>query len=153
MIIFLSSCTFWLSAQTQGTLHKEFKFDDNTEEQEISFPVGQNTSIIHFAFKGRISKGNLKVTIYDPNNKKEGGFHLEAVSKKSGTLVDEITDERTKENKVISYTMSEGDDNSSMGSMSKEIKKPIPGTWKVKVSSKKLKGMLGVELGQLIVEE
>ena len=149
MTLFLLVTSFTLIGQTFSELQKEFRFEKETEEKEISFPAYTNTLDIGFFLKSQIGKGELKVFIYDPNGKKEGGFHLEAISKEEAKNK-ASTSNSNKGSNIISYTITEDEEFGSSGSMNKSISKPIPGTWRVKIIATKLTGALSIQLKQMV---
>ena len=148
IILLCSSLCFVLTifAQGQSKLEKDFTFDNESDEKEISFSIHSNIKVINFQIKGEINLGILQLTILDPRGKKEGGFELEAIKKSgsSGYKTNSTSDENT-----FSYSIVGNGDNTANGSMSKTISKPLAGTWKVKISAKKLKGKLIIQITQM----
>lgn len=60
----------------QSSVDKEFNWDDSDETKTLYIDVKNGVDKLEMDFDGRISKGSLLITAYDPAGNKVGGFSL-----------------------------------------------------------------------------
>ncbi len=141
--LFLLTQTF-IFGQSRSEIQKSFTFSNNTDVEEIKLTLSSDTKDIWFHFSGKAMAGQLNVAIFDPNEKREGGFQLEAYQKEvSGSKKD-----KPVEKYPHSYSITGNSKTTALGSMNKTVTRPIPGNWKVVISSKKLEGELRIKILQ-----
>ena len=163
-------------SQSHSNLQQEFDFDDESGEKVIKIEVGPSMNMIGFNFQSNISSGSLIMSIFDPNGKREGGFTLKAhgdisedqqkEKKSSVHLSHSNSSTNTSSNSTINTNSSNGQNvfttstdqvhqyimhstgGQSVGTMSKKIENPIPGTWSVNIEMKELNGDLSLDMMQ-----
>ncbi len=136
------------NSNSQSHFEKQFKFDRESDTKEIFIPVETGTKFLNFNFKGDIDAGILWISILDPKGKKEGGFTLEALDKKSSSSNSNTNSNSNNGNKTHTYTIVQSKKGSASGNMSKTIDNPSFGKWQVRIVTKNLEGVLKVMIAQ-----
>jgi len=86
-----------VSAQdSDNSKKKDLKFDNESKKSEIKIKVNGDSKSLVFTFKGTVSKGDLNISLIDPEGKREGGFNLSTVrgSKGSGSSINITTNNK-----------------------------------------------------------
>lgn len=147
-----------LFGQSTADLKGDLEFDQESEERVHDLQIGEDVESLHFSFLGRISGGSLRIRIYDPNGKREGGFQLECIDQESepGTSGTQNSNRNRNSNtnvstgsssrETYSYSYRGNSKGGSQGSMNKNIDKPIPGIWQVKIITAKATGKLNYKI-------
>ena len=133
------------NSQSSSQINKDFKFNRESSNQQVTFEVGPDCEEFRFKCNGEISEGHLNIKIYDPNGKKEGGFTLEAVKKSKGT---NSNSNSNSDDNSSSYVFVFSGNGKSRGNMHKNIQAPIAGTWVVKIQADEVTGEAEINLKQ-----
>ncbi len=148
ILISIMSTSFGQS-QARSEFAQKFNFDKSTDEKEITLEVKTGTEMVGFEFTSEITGGHLIMTILDPNGKKEGGFELEAVESKGDGRNHSSSSNRNSNDNSHTYTMVTTDGGNAHGMLNKQIDNPVAGTWKVKIKSKTLSGLVAIKVAQM----
>ena len=175
--VFVLSLLFqFANAQSASkSIDKKYNWTDETEEFSVFVDVKSNAKEISMAFNGEVSKGNLTVTAYNPDGKKESGFCLitncalecgagknnqkasknsnsnsnsnYSVSSSSGKGSASTSISRTDEG--YSYSCSSSEDSSgAKGNMHEIMSDPMPGKWEFVIKATQVTGKLEVDVSQ-----
>lgn len=98
---------FAVTGKAQTNFEKKINLKDSTINQTITMEIKQGVPVIRCWVNSYLSEGELSFKIYDPENKQEGGFGLDAIV--------------------------DGEKKPSSGRMTHQISAPIPGTWKIQI--------------------
>lgn len=142
---------FQLSMMAQGTIEKDFEFDEESDTATLIVQVQPGISTITCKVSSEIHTGTLEVKLVDPQKNGKGTFTLETTGKdlpsdkhtsksktkrktqrktKSKTKTvskSSSTSSTTDSDGSYSYTMVSSDNSSVKGNMHKEFENPIPG--------------------------
>jgi hypothetical protein len=99
------------------------RFEGESETNDIVINVERKTPNIYIIINGVVKSGNVEIEIYDPTEKKQGGFS--------------IINDKGDEKEIVN------------GSISKKINTPKIGKWKVKVKSNKAYGSIFITFQKL----
>jgi hypothetical protein len=111
---------FIFSGRAQTNFEKKIILKDSTINQTITMEIKQGVPVIRCWVNSYLSVGDLSFKIFDPENKQEGGFGLDAIV--------------------------DGEKKPSSGRMTHEIKSPIPGTWKIQIRVNSATGNLSYKI-------
>ena len=103
---------------TQSTTNSLLVLEHDSEEEEFLLDIPDGAKHIQILVDGLVNSGKLVVEIYDPRNKKQGNFSL-------GT---------TKQSKSAQ----------AQGNLSKSVKDPLPGQWKIRIIPEKVTGQINI---------
>ena len=84
LILFFAIASF---AQDKYTVDKQFDFDGDKVEKTIPVNVQSGAENITFSVEGKIDKGALTVTIFDPEGNQKNGFVLVCAGKNNNVQV------------------------------------------------------------------
>lgn len=106
--------------EQKNGIDKTFNFNNENYEHSFFIDIEKGRKEFTFQIKGQLVFGSITATLYDPNDKREGGFILQ------------------------------GDDNpgrktvSANGNIVIPIENPIKGKWSLKIKSVQAKGQLTI---------
>lgn len=107
-------------SNTDVMMNRRIILDDESTSREILIEAQKSTKMFQLKVECEIFDGELQIEIYDSENQKLGNF----------SIGKQIESEKVKE--------------SVGGRISKSIKDPIPGNWKVKISPKNASGNISI---------
>jgi len=119
-----------LSAQTVAKsdtaepqpIDKTFNFNNENYKHEMIIEIKKGRDAFTIQIKGQLVFGRMTATLYDPNNKREGGFILQG-------------DDNNKTKHI-----------SANGNIVIPKENPIEGKWILKIETKKAKGQLKIKM-------
>lgn len=149
IILFTVLGTSFGQSQAQSEFTQQFNFDKSTDEKEVTLEIKTGTEMVGFQFTSEITGGHLIMTILDPNGKKEGGFELEAVESKGDGSSHSSSSNTNSNDNSHTYTMVTTDGGNAHGMLNKQVDNPVAGTWRVKIKSKELTGLVAIKVGQM----
>ena len=103
---------------TQTTTNSLLVLEHDSEEKEFLLDIPDGAKHIQILVDGLVTSGKLVVEIYDPRNKKQGNFSL-GTSKQSKSA-------------------------QAQGNLSKSVKDPLPGQWKIRIIPEKVTGQINI---------
>jgi len=101
-------------------IDKTFDFNNENYENSIFIDIEKGKKKFTFQIKGQLVFGRMTATLYDPNDKREGGFILQA-------------DDNPRRKTI-----------SAKGNIVIPIKNPIEGKWSLKIKAVQAKGQLTI---------
>ena len=126
--------------ETQSEWSQQFRFDANTESQDVAFVIEETINKLNLLFEGVITKGGLIIEVLDPNGKRVGGLTLEGL---------ENSDSKYQlDDYGHSYARRNTSGGQAHGSMKKVITYPLSGTWHIKIKSEQLTGHFRLSISQ-----
>ena len=152
-----------LFSQSSSDVSKEFKFDNETAQEEVSIMVEPGMKALAFQFRGQIENGELKITIKDPKGKREGGFQLKSKSKTSTSTISSSggnsnsssssssnsnSSSNSSDGHNYSFSSTSSENGKTSGSMMKQIDNPISGEWKIIIQLMDVTGKAALMVGQ-----
>lgn len=115
-------------------VQKLIKLNNESELQEIVLPVKDSVNAITIAVYSHIQNGDITIELYEPNGEKHGYFSIGCQAAPS--------DNRIKNpGKSVYYT----NPDKATGNLSRTIKNPGKGDWKIKIIPKDATGTVNID--------
>ena len=172
--LFILSLLFQVS-MAQNSINKNYNWNNESEELELTVDVKPNAKEISIEVEGEVSKGNLIVTAYNPDGKKETGFclitdcSLQCKGKNKSKIKASARDRSKNKNYSVSsntengvstvsvsssdagysYACSSSNDSSgAKGNMHEVWSDPMPGKWTFTIEVVEVTGEMDIEVRQ-----
>lgn len=159
-------------------IDKTYTWAGETKSENVYINIKEHTSQMMINMDGSAKKGELEVTIYNPEGEKFPGFILISdgssgsstsvvnvstgngtnsvstsstsisTSKKTTSSNSSSSSSNSDEDGSYSYTTSISAGSGAKGVMNKVLTDPMPGKWKFEIAAKKLKGELTLSINQ-----
>lgn len=135
LISILSIYSAFGQDKTKYDIQKLIKLNNESDVQEIVLPVKDSLNSVTIVVYSDILAGDVTIEIYDPTGEKNGYF---SIGCQSNTI---ITDNK----KYLGKTVYRTNPDKASGNLSRTIKKPIGGDWKVKIIPKNAIGTVNID--------
>ena len=116
-------------------IQKLIKLNNESDEQVIVLPVKDSVNSITIVVYSNIQAGEVTIEIYDPHGEKHGYF---SIGCQSNTM---ITNRNKYPGKSVYYT----NPDKATGNLSRTIKNPGKGDWKIKILPKDAHGTVNID--------
>lgn len=117
-----TSYNFKVNTKFNFNIDKTFNFNNENFEKVIEIKIVKGISNFNIQIKGQLVFGRMTATLFDPNNKREGGFILQG-------------DDNNKTKHI-----------SANGNIVIPKENPIEGKWILKIEAKEAKGQLKIKM-------
>ncbi|MEO5601548.1 MAG: hypothetical protein ABIR06_11545 [Cyclobacteriaceae bacterium] len=113
--------TSTVRSDTRVTLQREITLDKDSKSEEVILKIEDDVDRFELIINSKVITGNLKIEVYDPKGNKQGTFSV-------GTQLNGEKSERVN------------------GKISKSLKHPQSGNWKVNIFPTKATGIITIQI-------